>query len=343
MPTLKDVKRITVEIVPGVQAEFVDRDRALAQVVEWAGRGTRFPVVVFGPEGCGKTAFLKQATEVLREFGYDVVYVDVSHVDFTAHTDVVEVARRLAEAASEVSGVAEVKLAYLAIEAVKELIRRGKKRVAVLVDKAFQAVGIGKAALYVKKLLNLVEYPPRDYERIVALAAASEGVSRREIGRHLWAELMPMWNMPREGFRQLYERLAGPKLPFEEAWRWAGGNPRMLGRLYENKWNVEEVVLRLMREKGLTAEFVRQWGRWLVEAAEDPEALWAGGAPEELVRELEARNLIVYNMYDRRPSFWVDAPPPERDPELGIGKNAAWQTPMHREAVRRALKEAGLS
>ena len=113
----------------------------------WSGlkKSTRFPIVIFGPEGCGKAAFLKQAAEVLREFGYDVVYVDVSHADFTAHTDVAEVARRLAEAASEVSGVAEVKLAYLAIEAVKELIRRGKKRVAVLADEAFQAVGIEKA------------------------------------------------------------------------------------------------------------------------------------------------------------------------------------------------------
>jgi hypothetical protein len=113
----------------------------------------------------------------------------------------------------------------------------------------------------------------------------------------------------------------------------------MLGRLYENRWDVEEVVLRLMREKELTAEFVRRWGRWLEVAVEDPEVLWAGGAPEELAGELEARNLIVYNMYDRRPSFWVDAPPPERDSELGIGKNVAWQTPIHREAVRRALRE----
>jgi hypothetical protein len=41
----------------------------------------------------------------------------------------------------------------------------------------------------------------------------------------------------------------------------------------------------------------------------------------------------------QRPSFWIDQPPPERDPELGIGKNVAWQTPIHREAVRRALRE----
>jgi hypothetical protein len=94
-----------------------------------------------------------------------------------------------------------------------------------------------------------------------------------------------------------------------------------------------------MQNKKLSAEFTRRWRRWLEEVVEDPDALWTGGALEELVRELEARNLIVYNMYDRRPSFWVDAPPPERDPELGIGKNAAWQTPIHREAVRRALRE----
>ena len=45
------MKRIRVEIAPGVETEFVNRDRALAQVVEWAERGTRFPVVIFWPGG----------------------------------------------------------------------------------------------------------------------------------------------------------------------------------------------------------------------------------------------------------------------------------------------------
>jgi chromosomal replication initiation ATPase DnaA len=53
------VERIRLEFAPGVETEFVDRDRALAQVVEWAERGTWAPFVIFGPEGCGKTAFLK--------------------------------------------------------------------------------------------------------------------------------------------------------------------------------------------------------------------------------------------------------------------------------------------
>jgi Archaeal ATPase. len=84
------VKRIKLKLAPGVETEFVDRDRALARVVEWAEKSTRFPVVVFGPEGCGKSAFLRQAAETLGEFGYDVVYVDAAHRDFVAYTDVAE-------------------------------------------------------------------------------------------------------------------------------------------------------------------------------------------------------------------------------------------------------------
>jgi hypothetical protein len=102
---------------------------------------------------------------------------------------------------------------------------------------------------------------------------------------------------------------------------------------------VEKVVEDVLREKRLTAGFVVKWGKWLEAAVEDPETLWTGDVPEELVKELEAWNLIVYNIYDTDPYFWMDQPPPERDPELGIRKNVAWRTPIHREAVRRALEK----
>ena len=46
---------------------------------------------------------------------------------------------------------------------------------AVLADEVFQAVGLDKADIYVKSLLNLIEYPPRSYEKIVAIAVTSEG------------------------------------------------------------------------------------------------------------------------------------------------------------------------
>jgi hypothetical protein len=37
--------------------------------------------------------------------------------------------------------------------------------------------------------------------------------------------------------------------------------------------------------------------------------------------------------------FWVDEPPLEKDPEIGVGREVAWQTPLHREAVKRALEK----
>jgi hypothetical protein len=333
------MKRVKLPFAPGLEVEFTDRDRALRQVEELAERGTRFPVVVFGPEGCGKTAWLKQAAELLRELGYEAIYVDPMCKDFVAHTDVKELADRFAEAASEAVGAAQLKLATLAIDAAKWLIGRWRRgRVAVLVDDAFQAIGLDKAAMYVKALLGLVEYPPEGYERIVAIAATSEGISKRETGRHLWANIVPTWNMNRRGFEELYEKLPGSKPRFEDVWAMTGGNPRILSQLYEARWDAEAVVAWLIRAKELTKDFVRRWGPYLREVVEDPQSLWEEPFPSEFREELIAKNLIVYNIYDRDPRFWIDEPPPEKDLELGIGKEVAWQSPLHREAVRKALE-----
>jgi hypothetical protein len=331
------LKKVKLDFA-GLKVEFCDRERAIHQIEEFAERGTWHPVVVFGPEGCGKTAWLKQATETLREMGYEAIYVDPMRRDFVVRTDVKELVEKFAEAASEAIGVAQLKLATLAIDAVKWLVskwRRGK--VAVLVDDAFQAIGLDKAAMYVKALLSLVEYPPEGYERIVAIAATSEGLSRREIGRHRWATIRPMWNMSEKGFEELYEKLPGPKPDFEEAWRLTGGNPEMLAKLYEVKWKADAVVAELVRAKELTKDFIKKWSSYLKRVVEDPQSLWEEDFPDGLREELIAKNLIVYNIYDRDPWFWIDEPPPEKDLELGIGKDVAWQTPLHREAVRRAV------
>ena len=334
------MRRLKLQLAPGLEVEFADREGALKLVEELAERGTRFPVVVFGPEGCGKTAWLKQSAELLRERGFDAVYVDPLRRDFIARTDVSEVARKLAEAAAEAIGVAQLKLATLAIDAAKELVGRwGRKRVAVLVDEVFQAIGLDKAETYVKSLLNLIEYPPASYESIVIIAATSEGATREKIGRHLWALPRPMWNMSREGFERLYEQLPDPKPDLEEAWRMTGGNPRVLSLLHQAGWSAERTVTDLAEAKGLAPSFVEKWRGWLEEAVEDPDALWRADTPEELVKELVERNLIVYNVYDRESWLWIDQPPPEKDLEIGVGKRIAWQTPLHREAVKRALEK----
>jgi Archaeal ATPase. len=333
------MRRITVRFAD-LDIEFVDRDVALRQVEDWANKSTWYPVVIFGPEGCGKTAFLRQTVEALRELDYNVLYLHPLDRVFMAEVDEPDVKSLFLDLVRQT--LADEKWGRIALavfDLVRELLRRRKRRVAVIADDVFQAIGLDNAAAYVKGLLNMIEHPVYDYEKIVILIATSEGLSRSEIGRHRWAHIMPMWNMPREGFQQLYEKLPGPKPPFNEVWKWAGGNPNVLRELYMAGWSRDAVVAQLIREKDLTPDFIAKWRDWLERAVEDPEALWSPDIPEELKAELIRRNLIIYNMYDRDQVFWVDQPPPERDHELGIGRDVAWQTPLHREAVRRALKE----
>jgi len=337
------VRRIKLSLVLGLDVDFVDRDVAIQQVIKWTGRGTGFPIVVFGPEGCGKTSWLLQSVEVLREAGFDVIYFNPMRRRFEVELGIESLRQHalnvLKQAASE---YALAKLAWSVIDLAIEAIKHGRGRLAVIVDDAFQYLDKREAALIIKGMLELIEHPPEHYEKIVAIAATSEGLSREEIGRHLWAHLTPMWNMPKEGFRQLYEELPGSKPPFDDVWRLTGGNPRVLAELYGSGWRTEDVVKRLIDSKYLTTDTIRKWRNWLTEAIEDPDRLWGKDAPEDLLRWLVEKNLVIYNMHHREPQFWIDEPPPERDPELGIGRDVAWQTPIHREAVRRVLKEVSI-
>jgi hypothetical protein len=334
------IERVKLSFVPGLEVEFSDRDRAIRQVLEWSEKSTAYPVVVFGPEGCGKTAWLKQASLVLEKQGFDVIYVDPLRREFIAYTDIKEAVDRLLEAVADTTGYAHIKLAELIIYLANQLLKRWKrKRIAVLADDVFQAIGIERSEAYVKALLNTIEYPPEPYEKIVIIVATSEGVSRARIGRHRWAWIMPMWNMSRKGFEELYEKIPDPKPGFEEVWKLTGGNPDMLRKLYLTKWSADDVIMSLIESKGLRTFVSSLSGderRWLCEAVEDPDTLYTRERIP-LLHKLVELNLIVDEMAFRDLELWIDEPPPERDLELGIGRLAAWQTPLHREAVRKVL------
>ena len=332
--------RVRLVFAPGVEVEFVDRERGLEQVREVAERGTRFPLVVYGPEGCGKTALLRQALEVLKSMGYSVVYIDPLGRDprerLLTTEDVARIAGRIIE---EVVRLPVSELVGAALTLVSRLFgRRG--RIALIADDVFQAIGVERVEPLVKSLLNLVEYPPAGYERIVVLVASSEGVSRRRLGRHNWAELRMMWNLSRRGFEELYEQLPGPKPPLEEAWRWTGGNPRYLSRLYEAGWRVERVVEEIIVERRVLRALAKRWGGALEAIVEDPDSIMEDYERlENLAEKLIELNMLAEMVEYRSGDLWVDQPPPERDPELGIGRYYAWVTPLHREAVRRLLSE----
>jgi energy-coupling factor transporter ATP-binding protein EcfA2 len=335
------MKRVKLRFA-GLEVEFADRDRGVQQVLEWSEKGTWQPVVVFGPEGCGKTAWLKQAAEILRESGYEVFYLHPLDKLVHAEVSVPSVREAFAELAQKaLTEEAPGRIAWALFDFVRDLLKARRAKVAVVADDVFQAIGLEKAAGYVKGLLNTIEHPLYDYERMVVIVATSEGKSRGEIGRHRWAELKPMWNMSREGFEQLYEQLPGPKPDVEDAWRLTGGNPGVLARLYQAGWSADEVVKSLIASKNLDTlapTLSPEEREWLRQAVEDPDTLLAR-EKLPLIEKLIELNLIVDAITYRDPPLWIDQPPPQKDLVLGVWKRVAWQTPLHREAVKRALKE----
>ena len=338
------MKRIKTSFA-GLEVEFVDRERALEQVREFGERGT-FPVyVVYGPEGCGKTAFLKQAKTILEEeYGYHVIYTN------PLAKRVEEILQYSPSAEAVVKEVLSAtpdpwgKMVDVTITIAGWIIKRFRRsRVAVLIDDVFQAVGVENAEAYVKALLNLIEWPPAEYDRVVVLVVSSEGVTRERVGRHSWADIFVMWNMAREGFEELYKALPGPKPPFDDVWKWTGGNPRYLERLLKRQWDVGQLVKWLIVSKGLgdaLPALSRVKLEVLREAVEDPDVILERIREREVqeLRDLLIEKNLIVRVWDRDQYLWVDTPPPEKDPELGIGRHYAWQTPLHREAVRRALE-----
>ena len=119
------------------------------------------------------------------------------------------------------------------------------------------------------------------------------------------------------------------------------GPENITGDFNRLNWDVDKAVEAVMRAKSLL-EFARSLSKeereWLAEAVEDPDTLFTRERLP-LMHRLVEQNLIM-DVYLRQEHLWIDQPPPERDPELGIGKYLAWQTPIHREAVRRALRGA---
>jgi predicted AAA+ superfamily ATPase len=78
-----------------LEVEFVDRDKAVKYVYELNEKSARLSLV-YGPEGCGKSAWLKQSAEILKKLKFDVIYVDVLRKEFTTH-DVEEIVSKLSK------------------------------------------------------------------------------------------------------------------------------------------------------------------------------------------------------------------------------------------------------
>jgi SpoVK/Ycf46/Vps4 family AAA+-type ATPase len=87
--------------------------------------------VIYGPEGCGKTAFLKQAASALRELGYNVFYLHPLEREFAAEVDEINVKKQFLDVVRRTLADERWGRAALAVfDLIRQLLerRRGKSR-----------------------------------------------------------------------------------------------------------------------------------------------------------------------------------------------------------------------
>lgn len=314
---------------------FVDRVAEVEWLLRVVEKGTAFPVAIYGPEGCGKTALLRYVSRRVSGLGDTVVvYVDaleqfdLERALFSSHREVLEVVRDLVSVPIG-AGLARVLMGIVARLA-KRVSLRGRN-VVVMVDDVYRAIGLDYVDRYTKSLYEWIGYLHERYGvgNTAIILSTSEGVSKRVLSRHTYVDVELLWNLPRDGFAELVEQLNPPhSVDAEELWMLTGGNPRALIEVAHLGWDTRLWMDRVYEARVRRVLHVLERGR-LEMLVEDPDSDW------EMAERLEELGLMIEL---RRSSTISRVPGPS--PELGIGRVWAWQLPIYRNLVKQGLESA---
>jgi len=314
--------------------KFVDRVRELHQLDEIVSRGTAFPVAIYGPEGCGKTALLKYvARSLAKRSDTIVIYIDaleqfeLEKALLSSHREVLEVVR---DVSSVPIGSALARLCMSLVTRLASRISLKGKNVVLLIDDVYRAIGLENVDRYTKSLYEWIGYLHEKFEvsNVAIILTTSEGVSKRELSKHTYVDLRMLWNLSREGFEELVQQLDQLRnVDVEELWILTGGNPRALIDIARRGWNVERWMEYLY--EGKIRRAMHLVGREKLRSlAEDPDSDWVAA------ERLEEMGLMIEL---RRASAVGTVPDPCT--ELGVGRDWAWQLPAYRYVVLRRIGE----
>ena len=123
---------------------------------------TAFPVTIYGPEGCGKTAFLRY---MVRELGVGkdmvVVYVDaLEHFDiekalFASYREIIEFIQDLV---SVPLGASIARTTMSIVSRFAQRIGLKGKAVVIVLDDVYRAIGLDEVDRYTKSLYDIYRF-----------------------------------------------------------------------------------------------------------------------------------------------------------------------------------------
>ena len=332
------------------EPKFVNRELELKALTELGKKGSPLVEFVYGPEGCGKTRLFKEFTKKFDELMDNGVIVYVDALEEKEFEEALLLSPKIVRVRSLIRTIAEGVVGPIGkllteevltiLDKIAEKYSLRDKHVVIIVDDVVRAIGIDRLERYVKWLLESIykianKYSPRS---VLIIATTSEGYSLNRVMRHRWASISLIWNLGKEGFKELSEQLNPPSNNVvEEAWKMTGGNPRALIELaIKHSWDVDswkDYLLRKLVEvyRIVKVENVVEEVREIVD---DPDNIYrkATKRMDKAYRILLDENMITYKHMRT-----VDGKIIRLNRELGIGEYYAWQIPVYRKVLRELI------
>jgi len=330
---------------------FIDRVDEINVLVKWSSSFRYVPLYIYGPEGCGKTRLLKEFVSMFRDFYGDeafAIYIDaleresVEKALFTS-TGISIALNIIAEIIDRSVGVGSSLIERIStlLEKIIGIHRLRDSYVVVAIDDVASVIGLDKVEWYVKWLFELMNklnsfYRPRSINFIVT---TSEGFSRELVSRHGHSHIVLMWNLKKEAYKEMFLKISPPKnIDFEDIWNTLGGNPRKLIELATvYTWDLKAMIksytvkAREIIEKVISMNLLQELKTFLEDI--DAPRKQPSENMAKLVKILIERNMVTYIDW---PTLTEEELKP--DTAIGIGKAYAWQAPLFKIAIEKALK-----
>ena len=315
---------------------FVDRDREFLKLIETVVRGSKFVQIVYGPRGCGKTELFRVLCKVLSENENTLVtYFDLGSDKLNVDIEKRSLAREIWSLIRDVLSRTNV-VSYAIVEivhAILNLVREYRIEYCVYVldelrlDSTFDSKGLieslyNKIACSIEKNPYVTVFVLTSYHTLVLTLLPTRKCIRRFL-----------WNLDNSSTAELCKKL-NVGIDYRILYKLTGGNPREVMYIYEEglrRWIRErtEEILANPYMRSLLSKYSSE----VEKIISDIDIL----IELDPVREvLEKLNLVI--KIPEVDDIYLSEGNPQPDKELGIGRSYAWQIPLYRIILEKAIK-----